>query len=280
MTSWLPGRGSSLGEGEELASAPPFEGEIVKPSAQATPYPTTSTPQGYVVPEANEATPPALVSTSQPPADAAVATSTPPITYGMKPAEVAAISGASGAAAAIAPGAGNLSAADTIAAQEGPYAPLTGSGPAATATPPADTVVAGFSAAGGTSAGAYPPEQTVGLAPPASETVSMPAAPAGYGSQPTTPAAAPSAFATSPAAAAAGILVCRSRSSSAHRWLCIWCDGRSPGSPADCVCLWAAGRCAARFCCRLICCWVAVCRGDSQPLWRTAAASGCHSGPG
>ena len=41
MASWLPSRGSSLGEGEELASAPPFEGEIVKPSAQATPYPTT-----------------------------------------------------------------------------------------------------------------------------------------------------------------------------------------------------------------------------------------------
>ena len=30
MASWLPSRGSSLGEGEELASAPPFEGEIVK----------------------------------------------------------------------------------------------------------------------------------------------------------------------------------------------------------------------------------------------------------
>ncbi len=202
MASWLPSRGSSLGEGEELASAPPFEGEIVKPSAQATPYPTTSTPQGYVVPEANEATPPALVSTSQPPADAAVATRTPPITYGMKPTEVAAISGATGAAEAIAPGAVNVPAADTIAAQEGPYAALGGSGAAATATPPADTVVAGFSAAGGTSAGAYPPEQAVGIAPPASETVSMPAAPAGYGSQPTTPTAAPSALATSPAAAA------------------------------------------------------------------------------
>ena len=208
MASWLPGGGSSLGEGEELASAPAFEGEVVKPSAQATPYPTTSTPQGYVVPEAGEATPPALVSTSQPPADAAVAARTPPITYGMKPAEVAAISGGPQAAGAIAPGAVSQPAADTIAAQDGPYAPLGGPAAAVSAPPPADTVAAGFSAAGGTSAGAYPPEQSVGLAPAASETVAMPASPpaaaTGFGAQPTAPPQPSSAFAAAPPAAAAG----------------------------------------------------------------------------
>lgn len=184
MTSWLPGKGSSLGDGEELASAPPFEGEIVKPSAQATPYPTTSTPSGYVVPEAGEGSPPALVTTTQPPTDAAAAagTRTPPVTYGMKPAEVAEMSGPPAAAGAFSAQATSQPTGDVIAAQEGPYAPLAQSEAVgatlqpARATPPADTVAAGFSAAGGTSAGAYPPEQSVGLAPAASETASMPAA--------------------------------------------------------------------------------------------------------
>jgi len=156
----------------------------VKPSAQATPYPTTSTPSGYVVPEAGEASPPALVSTTQAPADvaAAAATRTPPVTYGMKPAEVAAMSGSPAAAGAFSAQATSQPTGEAIAAQEGPYAPLAQSGAAGTtmqparATPPADTVAAGFSAAGGTSTGAYPPEQSVGLAPAASETVSMPAA--------------------------------------------------------------------------------------------------------
>lgn len=194
MTSWLPGRGSSLGEGEELASAPPFEGEIVKPSAQATPYPTTSTPQGYVVPESGEASPPALVSTNQPAADVAATTAsrTPPVTYGMKPAEVAALSDAPAAAGTMAaPGA--APPVDVVAAQEGPYAPLGSPAAAGAASPPVDTVAAGFSAAGGTSVGAYPPEQTVGVAPAASETVTMPAAaPAGAGPS--------SAFAAAPPA--------------------------------------------------------------------------------
>ena len=32
-----------------LADAPPFEGDITKPSATATPYPTTATPESYAL---------------------------------------------------------------------------------------------------------------------------------------------------------------------------------------------------------------------------------------
>ena len=190
MTSWLPGQGSAVSDGEELASAPPFEGEIVKPSTKATPYPTTSTPQGYVVGQAGQTPPAAELVQATPPAGSPP---TAPVTYGMKPADVAAVSGATAAAAAP----GGPAATDTIAAQEGPYAPLNqatlGEG---AASPPTDTVVSGFSAAGGTSAGAYPPEETVGLAPAASETAAYPTTP---------PAAAPYAAEGTFAQPAAGM---------------------------------------------------------------------------
>lgn len=173
MTSWLPGQGSAADDGEELASAPPFEGAIVKPSSKATPYPTTSTPQGYVMSEAGEQ--PAAAQIAAADAPAAAATPTAPVTYGMKPAEVAALTGT--AAAATPPQPQPQPAQESVAAQEGLYAPLTQTTPAAgSATPPADTVASGFSAAGGTSAGVYPPEETVGLAPAASATAGSPAA--------------------------------------------------------------------------------------------------------
>lgn len=210
MTSWLPGQGSAADDGEELASAPPFEGAIVKPSSKATPYPTTSTPQGYVMGEAGEQ--PATAQIAAADAPAAAATPTAPVTYGMKPAEVAALTGTAAAATPPQP----QPAQESVAAQEGLYAPLTQTTPAAgSATPPADTVASGFSAAGGTSAGAYPPEETVGLAPAASATAGSPA-PQDAMSQPSagfapsaeampqssafaaTPAAGGSAFSTQP----------------------------------------------------------------------------------
>lgn len=223
MTSWLPGQASTVSDGEELAAAPPFEGEIVKPSTKATPYPTTSTPQGYVVPGETE-TPEATQVVATPPAiditDPATGR-TPPVTYGMKPVEAATIAGTDAAASPSAfGGAGQPPPAESIAAQEGPYAPIT---PAGQPAAPPQTVASGFSAAGGTSTGLYPPEQEAGLPPPAGETASYaqsggsafgggmtPAdAPAAEGGQPAsafasaTPPAA-SSFASQPAAPAAG----------------------------------------------------------------------------
>lgn len=223
MASWLPGQASVASDGEELAAAPPFEGEIVKPSTKATPYPTTSTPQGYVVsgepetPEATQvvATPPAIDVT-----DPATGR-TPPVTYGMKPAEVAAIAGTEAATSPSAlGGAAQSPPAESIAAQEGPYAPIT---PAGQTTAPPQTVASGFSAAGGTSTGLYPPEQEAGLPPPAGETASYQqpggsafgggvppaAAPAAEASQPSsafaaTPPPSGSSFASQPAAPAGG----------------------------------------------------------------------------
>jgi S-DNA-T family DNA segregation ATPase FtsK/SpoIIIE len=161
MTSWLPGQASAVTQGEELASAPPFEGEIVKPSTKATPYPTTSTPEGYVVPGAPEA-----ASASQV-AAAAPAGPTPPVTYGMKPAEVATVAEATAPQTASTFGGAGSPAAENVAAQEGPYSPLGESSQAATVTPPPDTLTSRFASAGGTSEGAYPPEETVGIAPAA-----------------------------------------------------------------------------------------------------------------
>jgi len=223
MASWLPGQASTVSNGEELAAAPPFEGEIVKPSTKATPYPTTSTPQGYVVPGETE-TPEATQVAATPPAiditDPATGR-TPPVTYGMKPVEAATIAGTD-AAASPSPfgGAEQQPPAESIAAQEGPYAPIT---PAGQPEAPPQTVASGFSAAGGTSTGLYPPEQEAGLPPPAGETASYaqsggsafgggmapadaPAAEAGQSSSAfaATPPPTGSSFASQPVAPAGG----------------------------------------------------------------------------
>lgn len=166
MTSWLPGQGSVASQGEELASAPPFEGEIVKPSSKATPYPTTSTPEGYAVPGSPEAASAAQVAAAAPVATDATGRATP-VTYGMKPPEVATVADAEAAQNRSTFGSAPAAPAETIAAQEGPYGPLGGAAETPTATPPADTVTSRFGSVGGTSDGAYPPEETVGIAPAA-----------------------------------------------------------------------------------------------------------------
>lgn len=201
MTSWLPGQASAASDGEELASAPPFEGEIVKPSTKATPYPTTSTPQGYVVPGAAE-TPESTQLVATPPASDVADPSTgrtPPVTYGMKPAEVATIAGTDAAASPSAFGGAELQPpAESVAAQEGPYAPIT---PANEPSAPPQAVASGFSGAGGSSTGLYPPEQEAGLPPPAGDTASyaQPGSSAFAGGMP--PAAAPAADVGQPSSA-------------------------------------------------------------------------------
>lgn len=132
-----------------LASAPPFddkapaEGRVAKPSSMASPYPTTTTPQGYVMNEATAApaASPALAQASAnqlpnyPSTDDAA-----PITYGQPaPAAIAYPDTAEMAGAAAAGG-----AVGGIAAQTGPYATVpTVSEPPAPLTPATpDTVVA------------------------------------------------------------------------------------------------------------------------------------------
>jgi hypothetical protein len=195
MTSWLPGQTSTLAGEEELAEAPRFDGEVVKPSSVATPYPTTSTPQGYVVPEAaDSASAPQFAATPPvPAADAATASMarTPPVTYGMKPADVQVVSGAAAPQGPSSQESLAQLAGDSIAPQEGPYAPLAPTRPEGPATPPPDAVVSGFGAAGGTSAGPYPPETTAGIAPAASAASS-------FSSPPAVQEQTASAFATPP----------------------------------------------------------------------------------
>jgi hypothetical protein len=100
--------------GSGLAAAPTFEGDATKPSATAKPYPTTSTPQGYVLDGAGR--PPA--------ADAA------PVTYGVTPPPAAAPANlAQWSPPAAAPAAGSTGG---IAPQVGPYA----TNPAVPASPP------------------------------------------------------------------------------------------------------------------------------------------------
>ncbi len=76
---WSFGMGGP--DAASLAEAPPFEGDLTKPSANATPYPTTSTPESYAI--TGGKTP---AAGQQPAAAGALAqTSQPPVTYGTTP---------------------------------------------------------------------------------------------------------------------------------------------------------------------------------------------------
>jgi hypothetical protein len=132
--SWWTFGGTGPADAEKLATAPPYgeagkttDGAIPKPSAAATPYPTTTTPNGYVV----------TGSASAPPAVAAAAVGEAPITYGktLPPAPPATAPAASLAPATAAPAA--VAAAPPVAAQAGPYATIPAPPPpAAAATAP------------------------------------------------------------------------------------------------------------------------------------------------
>ena len=132
-SAW-PFSGSSADNGK-LAAAPAFEGAPTKPSATAKPYPTTTTPQGYVITDKNAAAP--ALPAAEPSA----------VTYGTTPPPAAAPAAATVASAATTPEAprssgGSLSG---IVPQVGPYqsspvqaSPVAGPDPAAfAAMPPA-----------------------------------------------------------------------------------------------------------------------------------------------
>ena len=115
------------GSGEDpakLAAAPPATTDATKPSATAKPYPTTTTPEGYVMENAQRAAQTQVAaSTSQAPTTPASEPTA--VTYGSKPPAAATPSPPSQMAAAGA-GAGNLSG---IAPQVGPYGAPPGSAP-------------------------------------------------------------------------------------------------------------------------------------------------------
>ena len=83
--SWWPLTGTSNAEKEKLATAPLFEANPKKPSESATPYPTTSTPNGYVVTD----TPDASTKAKEKSEVALISTPQRPITYGSSPSTTA-----------------------------------------------------------------------------------------------------------------------------------------------------------------------------------------------
>lgn len=170
--SWWAFGNSAGNDPEKLAAAPPFDGKsaggtTTKPSQTATPYPTTTTPNGYSVADATRgpANDPAAVAT-QPVEQAAV-------TYGSTPPPSAAVAQAPAAVATTPPG----------GPQVGPYASLPGQIPtAANAQPLAPPPLAGvvpsapLSAAPSAAPGGFP--ATAGYEPAArmAEASALPAA--------------------------------------------------------------------------------------------------------
>jgi hypothetical protein len=199
MKAWWPGQASEMEDAADgLASAPAFEGGIAKPSSKATPYPTTSTPESYVVSEADGSP---QFAQSQP---STTATS-PPVTYGMQPPELATAGSPAATETPVSP----PPSMEAIGEQVGPYQPLASADNPANPSPaPASGAAAGgFAAAGSIAPGAFPPEQPLGAAPPAGAAAEVrgtgsPGDPAGLAASSPPAAAASSAFASTPSGSA------------------------------------------------------------------------------
>lgn len=117
--------GSSGEDPAKLVAAPPASTDVTKPSATAKPYPTTTTPEGYVLENAQrEGQTQVASSASQAPTTPAAEPAA--ITYGSKPAAVAATPAPPPQMAAASAGGSNLSG---IAPQIGPYGAPPGSAP-------------------------------------------------------------------------------------------------------------------------------------------------------
>ncbi|MFM9198018.1 MAG: hypothetical protein ACKOWG_20215 [Planctomycetia bacterium] len=108
--------GGTPKDADSLASAPPYGGDIKKPSTSAKPYPTTSTPSGYVIAGTGS---PAGATPQQ--FEAAQAQS--PVVYGSTPAPQATPAAIAAAPSSALP---QQPAASSIAPQVGPYAALAG----------------------------------------------------------------------------------------------------------------------------------------------------------
>ena len=140
-----------------LAEAPAFEGDTTKPSANAQPYPTTSTPDSYVLQANDQSLPdgagdesgPAMVAATTPPSQA-------PVTYGSTPPTDQPATPSPSAIASVSPQPqvgpyqtvpmGNSDAPDTLAKAPNAFGPTsrfsTSSSPAGTPPPPVDSSVA------------------------------------------------------------------------------------------------------------------------------------------
>jgi hypothetical protein len=146
---WSPGNDDPA----KLASAPPAPTDVAKPSSTAKPYPTTSTPEGYVLENAQrDPTAPALAAS---PVETSPAAPAQAVTYGTKPAAPPAYDSAPPAAG---PSPAQPSALSSITPQVGPYgtppvAPPAGDQPLPTptasyaASPPMEPAMAAVPAA-------------------------------------------------------------------------------------------------------------------------------------
>ena len=143
-----------------LASAPTTPTDVTKPSAAAKPYPTTTTPEGYVVENAQRAGQSQVATTSpqpQPPAESAV------VTYGTKPPAPVEPPAPPAAAPQIAGSSGATGGLSSITPQVGPYASLPGAAAPADQSLPSSSgefAAAAPAAAGGAFGAALQPEGT------------------------------------------------------------------------------------------------------------------------
>jgi len=181
--SWWTFGGGGQAEASKLAAAPSFNGGTEKPSASAKPYPTTTTPNGYVLNNASPSTGAAA------PAEPAAAVG--PVTYGVTPPPAKAEPGAiatTPVGPTAAPTPGSLSA---ITPQVGPYAALPSEPPAApNDLPPLQPVAVAPQAAPAAAGYGAPPPAT----PPEMQRVADARGAAGWPAQQSAPASAGSRY--------------------------------------------------------------------------------------
>lgn len=219
--SWWSFGGAGGADPEKLATAPRFEGKsadgaIAKPSQTATPYPTTTTPEGYSIAGATQGQAAGPVA-ANPPAEQSAITygSPPPATQASAPPAMPAAPAA--ASTPVAP--------PSNGPQVGPYASLPGAIPTVqnsqSLAPPPLAPAAGPAASSplaGSSPGAFPAtagyEPATRMADAPAPTVTDPSAASRYSAStssrfggampqsPTGPAAAPAAVPAAPSAAA------------------------------------------------------------------------------
>ncbi|MFM1996513.1 MAG: hypothetical protein RLZZ111_900 [Planctomycetota bacterium] len=200
---WTLGGGKA--DAGTLAAAPPYEGDIKKPSETAKPYPTTSTPNGYVITGSAGAT--GLAAQGQSPQPTA------PVVYGSTPPAPALPSASTAALPAAPTGVGGpATGGSSLGPQVGPYATLAGdtipppgqplppigpsSMPAAPTAVPTEAPLPGL--AGSAFPAAVPPSQASSFDPAAARMADSRFAPAAAPAAP--PAAPPAAAPVSPAA--------------------------------------------------------------------------------
>ena len=177
--SWWSFGGGSKEDAAKLAAAPSFNGGTEKPSASAKPYPTTTTPNGYVL---NGSAPPAAGTVAGESVAAAA-----PVTYGVTPppakADPVAVATAPASAPASPQAQGSLA---SISPQVGPYAALPSEPPAAQSQlpplQPIATAAPAMSDASGYGYGA-PPPTAAPVTPPGMQRVADARGAAGWPAQ-------------------------------------------------------------------------------------------------